>query len=134
MCIRDSASKDPNRPVMIVGAGEAGAWAINVCKTNTSYGHVIVAVDDDPNKLGQTIHGVPVRGTLEEIPDLCTRYNIHTIIVAIPTLKGNRLNHVIDLCVSTHCAVPVSYTHLIWPERAGDALRPPRPHGCRRTR
>ena len=62
-------------------------------------------MDDDPNKLGQTIHGVPVRGTLEEIPDLCTRYNIHTIIVAIPTLKGNRLNHVIDLCVSTHCAV-----------------------------
>ena len=103
--LRGSASKDPNRPVMIVGAGEAGAWAINVCKTNTSYGHVIVAVDDDPNKLGQTIHGVPVRGTLEEIPDLCTRYNIHTIIVAIPTLKGNRLNHVIDLCVSTHCAV-----------------------------
>ena len=103
--LRGNTSKDPNRPVMIVGAGEAGAWAINVCKTNTSYGHVILAVDDDPNKLGQTIHGVPVRGTLEEIPDLCTRYNIHTIIVAIPTLKGNRLNHVIDLCVSTHCAV-----------------------------
>ena len=103
--LRGNTSKDPNRPVMIVGAGEAGAWAINVCKTNTSYGHVIVAVDDDPNKLGQTIHGVPVRGTLEEIPDLCTCYNIHTIIVAIPTLKGNRLNHVIDLCVSTHCAV-----------------------------
>ena len=103
--LRGNTSKDPNRPVMIVGAGEAGAWAINVCKTNTSYGHVIVAVDDDPNKLGQTIHGVPVRGTLEEIPDLCARYSIHTIIVAIPTLKGNRLNHVIDLCVSTHCAV-----------------------------
>ena len=80
--LRGNTSKDPNRPVMIVGAGEAGAWAINVCKTNTSYGHVILAVDDDPNKLGQTIHGVPVRGTLEEIPDLCTRYNIHTIIVA----------------------------------------------------
>ena len=112
--LRGNASKDPNRPVMIVGAGEAGAWAINVCKTNTSYGHVIVAVDDDPNKLGQTIHGVPVRGTLEEIPDLCTRYNIHTIIVAIPTLKGNRLNHVIDLCVSTHCAVQMlSDPHLV---------------------
>ena len=112
--LRGNTSKDPNRPVMIVGAGEAGAWAINVCKTNTSYGHVIVAVDDDPNKLGQTIHGVPVRGTLEEIPDLCTRYNIHTIIEAIPTLKGNRLNHVIDLCVSTHCAVQMlSDTQLV---------------------
>ena len=105
--LRGNTSKDPNRPVMIVGAGEAGAWAINVCKSNGSYGHPVVAVDDDPAKLGQTIHGVPVKGTLEEIPDLCTRYSIHTIIIAIPTLRGSRLNHVIDLCVSTHCAVQI---------------------------
>ena len=105
--MRGNASKDPNRPVMIVGAGEAGAWAINVCKSNLLYGHPVVAVDDDPNKLGQTIHGVPVKGTLEEIPALCEKYGIHSIIIAIPTLKGNRLNHVIDLCVSTHCAVQI---------------------------
>lgn len=61
-------NKDPNRPVMIVGAGEAGAWAINVCKSNSSYGHPVVAVDDDLVKQGQTIHGVPVKGTLEQIP------------------------------------------------------------------
>ena len=103
--LRGAASKDPNRPVMIVGAGEAGAWAINVCKSNKEYGHAVVAVDDDPTKLNQTIHGVPVKGTLEDIPDLCKRYGIHSIIIAIPTLKGSKLNHVIDLCVSTHCAV-----------------------------
>jgi FlaA1/EpsC-like NDP-sugar epimerase len=84
-----------------VGAGEAGNWAINVCKTNDLYGHPVVAVDDDPAKLNQTIHGVPVKGTLEEIPALCEKYNIQGIIIAIPTLKGSRLNHVIDLCVST---------------------------------
>ena len=105
--LRGNTSKDPNRPVMIVGAGEAGGWAINVCKTNTLYGHPVVAVDDDPNKLNQTIHGVPIKGTLEQIPDLCAKYSIHTIIIAIPTLKGSRLNHVIDLCVSTHCAVQI---------------------------
>ena len=105
--LRGTASKDPNRPVMIVGAGEAGAWAINVCKSNGGYGHPVVAVDDDPAKRGQTIHGVPVRGTLEQIPQLCTKYSIHTIIIAIPTLRGSRLNHVIDLCVSTHCAVQI---------------------------
>ena len=103
--LRGAASKDPNRPVMIVGAGEAGAWAINVCKSNRNYGRPVLAVDDDPTKLHQTIHGVPVKGTLEEIPELCKRYGIHSIIVAIPTLKGSRLNHVIDLFVSTHCAV-----------------------------
>ena len=103
--LRGNTNKDPNRPVMIVGAGEAGAWAINVCKTNKQYGRPVLAVDDDPAKLHQTIHGVPVKGTLEQIPELCKRYGIHTILVAIPTLKGSRLNHVIDLCVSTHCAV-----------------------------
>ena len=96
--LRGAASRDPNRPVMIVGAGEAGAWAINVCKTNKQYGRPVLAVDDDPAKLHQTIHGVPVKGTLEQIPELCKRYGIHTILVAIPTLRGSRLNHVIDLC------------------------------------
>ena len=91
-------AKDPNRPVMIVGAGEAGAWAINVCKSNKEYGHAVVAVDDDPAKLNQTIHGVPVQGTLEDIPELCKRYGIHSIIIAIPTLKGSKLSHVIDSC------------------------------------
>ena len=105
--VRGVPSKDPNRPVLIVGAGEAGAWAINVCKSNESYGHPVAAVDDDPAKFGQTIHGVPVRGTLEQIPQVCERYNIHSIIIAIPTLQGSRLNHVIDLCVSTHCAVQI---------------------------
>ena len=105
--LRGVPNKDPNRPVMIVGAGEAGAWAINVCKSNSSYGHPVVAVDDDPVKQGQTIHGVPVKGTLEQIPQLCTQYNIHNIIIAIPTLRGSRLNHVIDLCVSTHCPVQI---------------------------
>ena len=105
--LRGAASKDPNRPVMIVGAGEAGAWAINVCKSNKEYGHPVVAVDDDLVKQGQTIHGVPVKGTLEQIPQLCTQYNIHNIIIAIPTLRGSRLNHVIDLCVSTHCPVQI---------------------------
>ena len=83
--LRGNASKDPNRPVMIVGAGEAGAWAINVCKTNTSYGHVILAVDDDPNKLGQTIHGVPVRGTLDSFTAVPT----NTLLLSIASYSSS---------------------------------------------
>ena len=105
--LRGVTSNDPNRPMLIVGAGEAGAWAINVCKSNKTYGHPVVVADDAPEKLNQTIHGVPVKGTLEDIPELCTRYNIYGIIIAIPTLRGSRLNHVIDLCMSTHCKVQI---------------------------
>ena len=105
--LRGVPSNDPNRPMLIVGAGEAGAWAINVCKSNKTYGRPVVVADDAPEKLNQTIHGVPVKGTLEDIPELCTRHNIYGIIIAIPTLRGSRLNHVIDLCTSTHCKVQI---------------------------
>ena len=66
--------------------------------------------------IGERLRGVPnkdpnrpvmIVGTLEQIPQLCTQYNIHNIIIAIPTLRGSRLNHVIDLCVSTHCPVQI---------------------------
>ena len=86
--LRGVTSNDPNRPMLIVGAGEAGAWAINVCKSNKTYG--------------------------------CTRYNIYGIIIAIPTLRGSRLNHVIDLCMSTHCKVQI----LSDPQSVGTAGAP----------
>lgn len=105
--LRGSGANDPNKPLMIVGAGEGGAWAINVCKRKAIYGKPVLAVDDDPAKLHQTIHGVPVRGTLEDIPLLCEAYGIQEIIIAIPTLRGSRMNHVMDLCISTHCKVKV---------------------------
>ena len=105
--LRGKSSSDPNRPMMIVGAGEAGAWAINVCKSNSVYGRPVVAVDDNPAKWNQTLHGVPVRGPLENIPELCRKYNIYGIIIAIPTLRGSRMNKVMDLCVSTRCKVQI---------------------------
>ena len=98
---------DPDMPLMIVGAGSAGAWAINLCKSSTAYGTPVVAVDDDPVKLNQTIHGVPVRGTLEEIPRLCDEFGIREIVIAIPSLRGAKLSRVVDLCNSTRCRVRV---------------------------
>ena len=47
------------------------------------------------------------RAHWKRFPPCARSYNIQGIIIAIPTLKGSRLNHVIDLCVSTHCAVQI---------------------------
>ena len=91
--------------VLCVAEARIRSGTLNTVSHAESLGRPVLAVDDDPAKLHQTIHGVPVKGTLEQIPELCKRYGIHTILVAIPTLRGSRLNHVIDLCVSTHCAV-----------------------------
>ena len=93
-------------PLLIVGAGNAGAWAVNLCKNkNQSFGNPVCLVDDDLTKKGLRVQGVPVRGTISDIPELVRKYHIVEIIIAITTLKGERLNEVINLCNSTHCRV-----------------------------
>lgn len=93
-------------PLLIVGAGNAGAWAVNLCKSkNATFGNPVVIVDDDLTKKGLRVQGVPVRGTISDIPELVRKYHIVEIIIAITTLKGERLQEVINLCNSTHCRV-----------------------------
>ncbi|HIZ62101.1 MAG TPA: polysaccharide biosynthesis protein [Candidatus Gemmiger avistercoris] len=93
-------------PLLIVGAGNAGAWAVNLCKNkNQSFGDPICIVDDDLTKKGLRVQGVPVRGTISDIPELVRKYHIMEIVIAITTLKGDRLSEIINLCNSTHCRV-----------------------------
>ena len=93
-------------PLLIVGAGNAGAWAVNLCKNkNRSFGDPVVIVDDDLTKKNLRVQGVPVRGTISDIPELVRKYHIAEIVIAITSLKGERLSEVVNLCNSTHCRV-----------------------------
>lgn len=93
------------QPVMIVGAGEAGAYAVNICNKNPKkMGRPVLLVDDAPSKQGLRIQNVPVRGKTEDIPKLAARYGIREIIVAIPSLgNGGRMQHILELCNEAHC-------------------------------
>lgn len=56
---------------MIVGAGDMGMIIINELEVNNySRGKPIIAVDDNPLKVGKRIRGIPVKGTCDQIPEL----------------------------------------------------------------
>ena len=90
-------------PVMIVGAGEAGAYAVNICNKNPKQmGKPVLLVDDAPGKQGLRIQNVPVRGKTEDIPKLVARYGIREIIVASPSLgNSTRMQRILELCNQT---------------------------------
>lgn len=92
-------------PTMIVGAGEAGAYAVTTCNRNPKQmGKPVLLVDDAQDKQGLRIHNVPVRGKTEDIPKLVDRYGIREIIVAIPSLgSGEKMQHILELCNQTRC-------------------------------
>ena len=92
-------------PVMIVGAGEAGAYAVNICNKNPrQMGKPVILVDDAPGKQGLRIQNVPVRGKTKDIPRLVTAYGIREIIVAIPSLGNSpRMQEILELCNQSRC-------------------------------
>ena len=106
--VQDAKANKPadDTPLLIVGAGNAGAWAVNLCKNkNQSFGNPVCLVDDDLTKKGLRVQGVPVCGTISDIPELVRKYHILEIVIAITTVKGDRLSEIINLCNSTHCRV-----------------------------
>jgi FlaA1/EpsC-like NDP-sugar epimerase len=71
---------------IIVGAGEGGKLLLMEMRRNLNWQFLPVAfVDDDPNKTGATIHGLPVLGASSEIPEIVAREWIDVVVIAIPS-------------------------------------------------
>ena len=55
-------------------------------------------VDDDREKIGTRIHGVKVLGGHGKIADLCGKYDVDEIIIAIPSASPSVVRHIVEHC------------------------------------
>ncbi len=77
--------RDRNKgvPILIYGAGDAGELALRECNQNPSLGYRPVGfIDDDPLKQGRSIHGVKVKGGIEQLEELIQADDIEGVIIA----------------------------------------------------
>lgn len=75
---------DFQRRVLIVGAGRAGSGLAAIChKMIPQPFHLVGMIDDDPDKLGQMIEGVPVLGGGNQLMELIKQAKISDVIFAI---------------------------------------------------
>ncbi len=90
---------------LIVGAGETGSLTIERMDSKDPLmpGVPIIAIDDDPSKKGQRIHGVKVVGTSDDIIAMVERYNIEQIVVAIPSASLEERKRIYGICTKTEC-------------------------------
>lgn len=90
--------------VMIVGAGLAGEALIreitNSCYVNKK---VVCVIDDTQTKVGNYIHGIRIVGNRYAIPDAVQKYNVHEIMVAIPSASAKEIKEILDICKETGC-------------------------------
>ncbi len=110
--------------IMIVGAGDMGMIIIKELEAgNFRKGKPIVAVDDNPLKLGQSIRGVPVKGNCNDIPALAEKYRINTIVICIPSATDERQAEILHIAVSTGCHLKISPSLLEMVEDNGSGIR-----------
>ncbi len=84
------------KKVLVVGAGAAGEMIVRELARNESLGMIPVAfVDDDPTKLGNTLAGLKICGTLRDIPTVARRLEVQEILIAMPTAPGPVIRAVI---------------------------------------
>ncbi|HMF51339.1 MAG TPA: hypothetical protein VK603_21970, partial [Candidatus Saccharimonadales bacterium] len=75
------------KKVLIYGAGDAGEMIIRDIKNHGGrYDYDPVGlIDDNPAKIGQRIHGVPVLGMQHKLPQILQRYRVDEVLLAIPS-------------------------------------------------
>jgi FlaA1/EpsC-like NDP-sugar epimerase len=101
---RASQNGRPRR-VLIVGAGDAGAMIVREMRNNPEVGMEPVGyVDDNPAKVGMRIHGLPVLGTRESIPNLVRQLRIDQILIAMPTAPGRAIRQIKEICEGVQVA------------------------------
>lgn len=110
--------------IMIVGAGDMGMIIIKELEaSNFNKGKPVVAVDDNPLKLGQSIRGVPVKGNCNDIPALAEKYKVDTIVICIPSATDERQAEILHIAVSTGCHLKISPSLLEMVEDSGSSIR-----------
>ncbi|MHB8158320.1 MAG: polysaccharide biosynthesis protein, partial [Desulfocucumaceae bacterium] len=98
----------PGRKAIIVGAGDAGAM---VARELCNNGHIdlrpVGFIDDDPSKQKLSLLGIPVLGGQDDIPAVVSKYNVDEIIIAMPSVDGQAVRKIADICRSTNANIKV---------------------------
>jgi len=73
--------------VLVYGAGDAGEMIVRDIKNNGAlYDYKPIGfVDDNPGKIGQRIHGLPVLGARENLAEVLRSYRVAEILLAVPS-------------------------------------------------
>jgi FlaA1/EpsC-like NDP-sugar epimerase len=87
---------------LIVGAGKAGEMLVrDLLRESTGSFLPVAFVDDNPDKLGKEIHGIPVVGRCELIPEIAQRLGINLIIIALPSATSRQIRRIVEICETT---------------------------------
>ena len=90
--------------VMVIGAGNAGQELIrDINRAKEIEDKVCCIIDDDTNKWGRFIEGIPIVGGRDDIFASVQKYQIKKIYLAIPSATAEQRRDILNICKETDC-------------------------------
>ena len=86
------------RKVLLIGAGVGAQTVVREIGRPGSEYAPIGYVDDDRSKLGLKIEGIPVLGTVDQVPELVHTYPVDEILIAVPSASSREMQRYVELC------------------------------------
>ena len=101
---RREQSRSAVHNAMVIGAGAAGQVILKELKTSGKTGaRPCCVIDDNPNKWGRFMEGIPVVGGRDDILSAVEKYKIDLILFAIPTASARDKRDILNICKETKC-------------------------------
>jgi UDP-GlcNAc:undecaprenyl-phosphate/decaprenyl-phosphate GlcNAc-1-phosphate transferase len=90
-----------SRRALIYGAGDGGALTLRELRNNADLGRQAVGfLDDDRNKRGTRIYGLPVLGGLDTAEEVCAAHGVAEVIVASQKIPLERVQRLEAICTA----------------------------------
>lgn len=86
------------KPVIIIGAGRGGAMLLRELERSADW-RVVALLDDDAEKWGRELSGVPVVGGIERLPDVLAEEKVMHVILAMPSAAAEARRRATDIAV-----------------------------------
>ncbi|MBR5614037.1 MAG: polysaccharide biosynthesis protein [Clostridia bacterium] len=90
--------------VMLIGAGSAGQMILRDLHEAREVNDLVCCIiDDDSNKWGRYIDGIPIVGGRDDILLNVEKYDIKKIFLALPSASASQKRDILDICKETTC-------------------------------
>jgi FlaA1/EpsC-like NDP-sugar epimerase len=85
------------RRVAIIGAGDVGeVLAKDLLQRRESGLYPVFFIDDDPKKIGRSIHGLPVYGPLESLLKLAAAARVNELVITLTEVTPKRVKEIVE--------------------------------------